>query len=254
MTSKKIQSTFGSLQSSTCGVCGMTFYKHVQNDKLVHAKYHNDFLNGLPWKNESGMPLRKFTMEMDQKSIQVSILGIDRTLVRQVKKVEKLLEMVNRELSAPAANDSWKKIVRTRTKVGNEKNMVTVESSVIEGKAFVILAQSRAIGLVVTEPIEDISIQGRWMVHRTQDIVPNQVNKNIRIGISRIWIASKWRRYGLANHLLQVVIKHSVFGMPLKPQEVAFSQPSHAGGLLAKNFNGVKHKSGEILIPVYLES
>ncbi|SGZ49716.1 CIC11C00000003340 [Sungouiella intermedia] len=74
-------------------------------------------------------------MEMDQKSIQVSILGIDRTLARQVKKVEKLLEMVNRELSAPAANDSWKKIVKTRTKVGNEKNMVSKESSVIEGKA-----------------------------------------------------------------------------------------------------------------------
>lgn len=237
----------------------MSFYKHVQNDKLVHAKYHNDFINGLPWKNEIATPLRKFLVSVNENSVHVAILGIDRALFRQVKKVDKLLEMVNRELDAPAANDSWKRRSKhqrreTEKKGDNNKSADSVNPSPIEGKAYVVLAQSRAIGLVVTEPIMDVTSQAKWMVHRTQDIVANQVNKNIRIGISRIWIAPKWRRFGLANHLLQVVLKYSVFGMRLKPHEIAFSQPSHAGGLLAKSFNGVRHKSGEILVPIYLEN
>lgn len=236
----------------------MSFYKHVQNDKLVHAKYHNDFINGLPWKNEIATPLRKFLVSVNENSVHVAILGIDRALFRQVKKVDKLLEMVNRELDAPAANDSWKrrsKHQRRETDKGdNNKNADSANPSPIEGKAYVVLAKSRAIGLVVTEPIMDATSQAKWMVHRTQDIVPNQVNKNIRIGISRIWIAPKWRRFGLANQLLQVVLQHSVFGMRLKPHEIAFSQPSHAGGLLAKSFNGVQHKSGEMLVPIYLEN
>lgn len=253
MTTKKVQSTFLSLESTTCTVCGMTFYKHVQKDKNVHAKYHSDFINGLPWKNEHATSLRSIPVSIDHKSIHVTILDIDRALARQVKKVDKLLEMVNRELNAPAANQSWKSDQK-RTISDKIESTDAVDPSPIAGKAYVILAQSRAIGLVVTEPIVDVEAQAKWMVHRTQDIVPNQVNRNVRLGISRIWVAPKWRRCGLANHLLQVVLKHSVFGMPLKPHEVAFSQPTHAGGLLAKSFNGVKHKSGEVLVPIYLES
>lgn len=231
----------------------MTFYKHVQKDKNVHAKYHSDFINGLPWKSEPATPLRTFPISMDHKSIHVTILDIDRALARQVKRVDKLLDMVNRELNAPAANHSWKSKQKTTEPDKIEKADAAGPSPIV-GKAYVILAQSRAIGLVVTEPIVDVTAQAKWMVHRTQDIVPNQVNKNIRLGISRIWVAPKWRKCGLANHLLQIVLKHSVFGMPLKPHEVAFSQPTHAGGLLAKSFNGVKHKSGEVLVPIYLEN
>lgn len=245
----KVQAVFGSTESSTCKVCGMTYYKYVPKDRLVHVKYHNDFVNGLPWKGEIATPLRKFSVVVEGKSVEFCVYGIDRTLDRQVKRVDKLLEMVNCELNAPPANESWKLRVQ-----GKELNLKEdLESVEILGRAFVIISQCRAIGLVVTEPIVDVQAQARWMVHRTQDVVPGQVNRQSKLGISRIWIAPKWRRYGLANHLLQVVLKYSVFGMSLKPSEVAFSQPSHAGGLLAKRFSGVIHKSGEVLIPVYLE-
>lgn len=250
--SSKIQSTFGSARSLTCNTCGMTFQRHIAKDKAMHAKYHSEFINGIPWKKGPEKALEKVNITVDKISIEVQATSIDPGLVLQVRKVEKLLEMVNSELNAPAANDAWK------SKEGTNTGKLKIDSgtglTIVPGRAFVLLAMSRAIGLVVTEPILDVGAQSRWMVHSTQDIVPSQVNKNTRIGISRIWIASKWRRRGLGNVLLRAVLRHSVYGMSLKPAQVAFSQPSHAGGLLAKSFNGVKHKSGEVLVPVYLES
>lgn len=250
--SSKIQSTFGSAKSLTCKTCGMTFQSHIAKDKAMHVKYHSEFINGISWKKGPEKVLEKVEITVDKKSIEVQATVIDPGLLLHVKKVEKLLEMVNSELNAPPANDAWKSKKGTYSeelKVDSE-----AQSAIVPGRAFVLLALSRAIGLVVTEPILDVETQSRWMVHSTQDIVPGQVNKNPRIGISRIWIASKWRRRGLGNVLLRAVLRHSVYGMALQPAQVAFSQPSHAGGLLAKSFNGVKHKSGEVLVPVYLES
>lgn len=252
--SAKIQATFGTTKSLTCKTCGMTFHRHVPKDNAVHAKYHNDFLNGLPWKSGPEKLLEKVTLTVEKKALELGIVVIDAALVAMVKKVDKILDMVNCELNAPTANDAWK--LRNNAKNNGTSTLLespTSNSAPIPGRAFVLLALSRAIGLVVTEPIVDILAQSRWMVHRTQDVVPGQVNRNTKIGISRIWIAPKWRRRGLGRVLLRAVLKHSVFGMAIKPQEVAFSQPSYAGGLLAKSFNGVLHKSGEVLVPVYLE-
>ena len=84
-------------------------------------------------------------------------------------------------------------------------------------------------------------------------MVINQRNLNCKLGISRIWVASHWRRNGLGMMMLNLVTKRLVYGMTLGKMELAFSQPSYSGGLLAKRFCGIKHKSGEILVPIYLE-
>lgn len=119
----------------------------------------------------------------------------------------------------------------------------------VPARAFVALLPTRAVGIVVTEPLAPH--QAKWMVHRTQTVVPRP--SGACVGISRIWVAPEWRRRGVARALLRAVACHSVYGMQLMPRQIAFSQPSHAGGCLAREFNGVRHKSGEILVLVYEE-
>lgn len=215
----------------------MAYYAYLKKDKEVHQKYHVGFVNGIKWGLKSRV-LKKLRLRQEAKDSVFEIIRVDGGIASEVARVEKLLEFVNKELDAPPSNNAWK----------NQ----TQES--IPGYAFVVLVKGLAVGLCVTEPISDVQHQGKWMVFRTQEIVPRQVNQLIRLGISRIWIAPKWRRLGLGNHLLEAVCKYLVHGLTLKPNEVAFSQPSSAGSLLAKNFNGVKHKSGEILLPVYIEN
>lgn len=240
-------------QSTTCATCGMTYYNHVPKDNEVHKKYHFNFINGIPWPTSfCNNVLERFIVLHDPsskaKSASISkklqgtakeslIVTIDRKAGKQVKRVEEIMKVVNSELNAASDGEAWHK--------DNEGSM--------QGKAFIVVIDGRAIGICTTEPIHDVDLQSRWIIHRTQTVVPNQVNKLVKLGISRIWIAPKWRRYGLARKLLDIVLTHSVYGIVLDKREIGFSQPSFSGGLLAKSFNGVTHKSGEILIPVYLE-
>lgn len=219
-------------KSTTCTVCGMNYLAYLAKDKALHTKYHADFVNGPRWKL-AALPIRVVRIAVAKKKIECKLHAVNAAQARLVGMVERLLEMVNRELNAPPANESWK------------ENM--------QGRVFVFIIDDKVVGLCVTEPIVDAARQARWMVHRTQEIVPGQVNKRSTIGISRIWVAPKWRRFGLARHLLHAVLTHLVYGMVLDKHQVAFSQPSYSGGLLAKNFNGVTHKSGDVLVPVYLE-
>lgn len=225
--------------SKSCKVCGMTFFPYSPTDKILHTKHHNAFVNGPPWPpTPSEVPVHEFRVSADKKTASKKTFKVycaDKSLPRQVARVEKLLAMVNQELNAPEASTAWKDATDL-------------------GKAFVIIVLDKAVGLCVTEAIGDVEKQARWMVHKTQEIVPNQVNRRLRVGVSRIWIAPKWRRHGLGLLLLEAVLKNLVYGIHLARNQVAFSQPSHAGGLLAKKFNGVQHKSGEMLVPVYLEN
>lgn len=262
---KKIQAIFnsGSTASSmsrsiTCEVCGLVYHSHIQRDKETHRRYHNNFVQGVQWPaSYCTILIKKFSLHLqcqaDKKvtdgkrtktSISsegrkdLSVVVIDKRNAKQIKRTEEVLNMVNNELNAPSACSFWKE----------ESN------DAIPGKAFVLVMEGRAIGLCTTEPIRDIERQCRWMVHRTQNLVPLQVNKHIKLGISRIWIAPWWRRNGLAKLLLNMVVTDSIYGINLDKKYIGFSQPSYHGGLLAKSFNGVMHKSGEVLIPVYLEA
>lgn len=228
----------------------MTYYHYLPKDQQLHQKYHKVFINGISWPlsyqdekifsitirhaQTEEMPLKsKLNLKLNLATLVITFMGIDKKSQKQVKKLEEMLEMVNKELNAPLDSQAWKE----------------VEGS---GKAFLAVCQDKAIGVVTTDPIHSID-QCKWMIYKTQTIVPNQTNSAIKIGISRIWTAPNFRRLGIAKHLLQCVVSNSVYGVKLNKNEIGFSQPSTSGGLLAKSFNGVKHKSGEVLIPIYIE-
>lgn len=236
--SRSIQSTFtmsDSTQSTTCKMCGMCYYNQLEKDRSMHSKYHFNFENGVNWPIKNAI---RHTFSVNNPKAVVEIVSVDRDSPRQVLKAGELLDMVNKELSAPDGAAFWKEHTK---------------ESLIQGQAFVAVVDNRAIGICVIDPIIDTDKQCKWMIYRTQKIVPNQVNKQIKVGVSRIWIAPKWRRKGIAAELLQCVTSSMVYGMILRKEEIGFSQPSFGGGLLAKSFNGAKHKSGETLIPVYIE-
>lgn len=233
-----VQSTFTS-SSITCKVCAMT-YTQLPKDRDLHKRHHHLFINGVSWPRSQDAPVMKTTVRKidSSTSYQVEIYTVDKSSTVQIRRVEELLKMVNSELNAPQDSQEWK------------SNNPAVA---VPARAFVAVVNGRAVAVCTTDSIHDTDLQCRWMVYKSQKIVPGQVNRAIRLGISRIWTASNYRRLGIADKLLQCVLEHSVFGVTLAKSELGFSQPSFAGGLLAKHFNGVIHKSGETLIPVYIE-
>ncbi|RKP30565.1 hypothetical protein METBISCDRAFT_15956 [Metschnikowia bicuspidata] len=224
---------------TSCKTCGMDFYSYVGKDASVHARYHDVFVNGpkCDLDADTNLHCNRLRVSLGRSSVECSVYCVDKKNFRLVRKIETLLETVNRALNAPPENAAWKEISESGS----------------AGYAFAAVLNRRIVGLCVTEPITDIQKQTRWVVDRTQAVVPGQVNNRCKVGISRIWVAAKWRRHGIAQLLLETVQRALVYGMTLQKHEIAFSQPSHAGGKLARQFNGLCHKSGEILVPIYLE-
>lgn len=230
LTRGKVQSVFtlpSDKKPVICNICSMSYHKNESKQVEIHKKYHDHYTNGIPW------------IHMDEGSIKDTFIRglllkyftIDKLNKKQVKKTEDLLLIVNKELNASIDSENWKDINSTHS------------------KAFILLKDNRAIGIITTDEL--LKNDGKWMIASSQTIVPSVINELVKIGISRIWIAPNFRRLGLAQHLLQFILSELIYGEVLKPLQIAFSQPSTRGLALSKKFNGVKHKLGELLIPVY---
>lgn len=216
-----------------CSVCSISYHKHQQKEVDVHKQYHDEYVNGIKWPTQLLTDYKIGSVTKGKTKQTIKIVTVDKSSKKQVLKTERLLQMVNKELNASLDSQLWKDLQSPKS------------------KAFILAINNRAVGICTTDAISEL--QGRWMICKSQEIVPNQVNQHVKVGISRIWVAPSWRRLGLAELLLGVVQSQTKYGVKLKPSEIAFSQPSTNGGLLARKFNGIKHKSGEMLIPVYID-
>ncbi|KAI8913175.1 ESCO1/2 acetyl-transferase-domain-containing protein, partial [Entophlyctis helioformis] len=103
-------------------------------------------------------------------------------------------------------------------------------------QGFVCLsADDRVQGCVLAEPLS----------HAYTSLDDNKCSRDAVpavVGISRIWVAPHARRKGIATRLLDAVRHRFVMGTELRREDVAFSQPSSAGGRLALRYLGPHFK------------
>jgi len=58
------------------------------------------------------------------------------------------------------------------------------------------------------------------------------------IGISRIWVHHQYRRQGIATTLLNTIRLHFIYGVSVKKELLAVTQPSTEGQLFARRYFG----------------
>ncbi|KAG7813712.1 hypothetical protein KL921_001258 [Ogataea angusta] len=217
------------MRKTVCSECQMSYMQHLKSDRQLHEKYHQRAVEGmelgptitLVW---SSIEHHQLKSGVDGKIVEVNIESS-----KQISVAEEFLDIVNNILSAPQDNRDW----------SFDPN---------RGKVFLFVIRSKAVGICSTERISE----GKWMVYDTGQLVPKQRIPLI-IGISRIYVSHKYRRMGIGLRLLVAVQHHSIYGLTLARNQIGWSQPSEFGGKLALSFNGVKHKSGKMLIPIYEE-
>lgn len=250
-SSKLLQTTLnipGSEIIKKCVHCEMTYSLNSPSDIIDHKKFHDMHLNGRQWAqvwghilisyNNSIVPITTFSSTFKRNlNIQTNIktyehiVSVSPNNLNEVKATLEILEVVNNELKAPHdENDFWMKDNK--------------------GKVFVYVKDGRCIGIITVEYLAQTQ-RGRWMVLETRDIVPN-IFPNVKIGISRIWVCKNERNKGIAKRLLETARNYTILGSEIKKWELAWSQPSESGGILAKSYNSVIHKSGKVLIPCYI--
>ncbi|SCW02626.1 LAFE_0F10748g1_1 [Lachancea fermentati] len=253
-----------------CPECSLTYSLDAARDVATHENYHDLHLRGRKWPSQWGQVVAHFPSMLQSSTpssiINVSasrlrsgaqrsssdILGTEQIIVicpenkHEVRATLEILKIVNDELRAPHDENSFWSGISGPGRIENECRKAP------NGKAFVYVKNSRAVGVITAEYLDVGDKRGRWMVLDTSQIV-SQVSPDVRLGISRIWVCRKQRGLGIATRLLEAARLHSILGTELAKWQMAWSQPSESGAKLAKTYNSVLHqKSGKLIIPCYI--
>jgi N-acetyltransferase len=254
----QMQLDLGADTRKTCGECGMEYVPSNEEDATLHRMYHN--MNG------DGVELGKSFMKSAMKwvyevaHIEGSVVVVDRKISPPAKKaVQKVLGVVNKELSAADVEDDVLWSQRSLSEGGSSNNAQgVVKQSEAEKrndnksdryKIFLHVKNGKCVGLCLAERITK--------AHRVKDnkkpeaggheLSSNHKSSSISIeeeavpavvGVSRIWTSKSSRRKGIANNLLECVLNQFIYGMEVDKDELAFSQPTESGGELAKAWYG----------------
>lgn len=231
-----------------CDKCEMSYIRTSLDDVASHSNYHNMVLKGRKWSSRWGYRFRLEDIEQDQEVLnraltppmsspmkgvnkqQDIIVKIRKGHTAEVNAMLEIMAVVNKELNASDENEFW-------------------SNDGMGGCAFVYVRSERAIGAITIEVLKP----GRckWMVYENKSIVEH-VRPVFKLGISRIWVSKSFRGEGVASKLIDIARQNTILGLTIPKHLVAWSQPTESGGKLARKYNGVKHKSGNTLIPCYL--
>jgi N-acetyltransferase len=228
LTKKPLQQmrlAVGQRVETTCRECGMQYLASDEQDSRLHKRFHVRAYEGLEWNANYGKTIQTFP---DGGAI-VQVDAVSRNAEK--KAVEDLLELVNRELNAPAANEAWK-------------------NEVGQGAAYIYVVKKRAVGLLLVERVS----KGRWLDTASGELLENaeQVD-TVLMGISRIYTTKNHRRNRVATKLLNACTNHFIYGIRVEKTQIAWSQPSTLGTKLAVAWSGVQYRQNLYKVLSYLE-
>jgi len=122
----------------------------------------------------------------------------------------------------------------------------------VNEKTYIYVNKKKVIGCAIAESIESAykvipnstdSTLDPSLIQSHQCIISHEAQSAI-IGISRIWIHAQYRRQGIASTLLDTIRHHFVYGLSVKKESLAVTQPSTEGLLFANKYFG----TGEFLV------
>ena len=205
----------------------MEYIPSNDEDAALHKKFHNDdgssggggvdlgkgFMrsNASRWVYEATRFDEGYVVIIDRKASPTSR--------NQAKKV---LEVVNRELSAPEIEDEvlWSQTTKE-----------------MKYRVFLHMKGSRCVGLCLAERIWECQPVERGRKKSIITVRKDEIHPAI-VGISRVWTSGSWRRKGIAMDLLDCVVSNFIYGMEISKDEIAFTQPTESGRRLAEAFFG----------------
>jgi N-acetyltransferase len=263
----QMQLDFGGDTRKTCGECGMEYVPSNDEDATLHRMYHN--MNG------DGVELGKTFMKSAMKwvyevaHIEGVVVVVDRKISPPAGKVvQKVLRVVNKELSATDITDDVLWSQRSLSEGAGSTGQGVVKQSDAERrngnksdryKIFLHVKNEKCVRLCLAERITKAhrvkdnrkSVAGGHELssnHKSSSIYIEEETVPAVVGVSRIWTSKSSRRKGIANNLLDSVLNQFIYGMEIEKDELAFNQPTESGGELAKAWYG--EESGWL---VYIE-
>jgi N-acetyltransferase len=182
--------------------------------------------------------------------------------VAERKAVTKVLNVVNRELSAVGIDENvlWSRISvgqggpAFEVQRGSDADDTSREfGTTPRFRAYLYIHDNRCVGLCLAERITSAYevLEGDPTTKAANSQLTSSTSSSIAVatkqepsslGISRIWTSNLWRRQGVASALLECARQNTIYGVSLPKASVAFSQPTASGGCLARTWFGTAAK------------
>ncbi len=201
-----------------CAECDLVYNPNIKEDVQLHLKYHSDFDSTLRYtfssKNEK--IIESFA---DGSRIVVIESGV-RESKQALKKAMSILEYVDSQLGI------------------NEESTIQVPEAT-KFYLYICGLTKKVSGFCMAEPLQyafRIIVLNNKKSTSSFSYDENLPGEATRCGISRIWVAMNMRRKGIAKKLLDCVRLNFLFFESLGLDDIAFSDPTHFGQALARNY------------------
>ena len=237
----------------TCRACGMEYIPSVKEDAALHSKYCAMNVGGVDMgkaflKDDSVKRIRSERAAWSEREMVVTVDRKSSLAARN--RVEKVLEVVNAELSSADIEDEhlWgaldpeKKIIETRRRGGEGP-----DKRGDRYKTFVYMVDDKCVGFCLAEKISSAFPVVRLKAGEDQEneVLATSKSSSVSVstsadvallGVSRIWVSKSQRGRGLAVDLLDCARSNFFYGVEAPKNLVAFSQPTESGGRLAERW------------------
>ena len=220
----------GQQMQKCCRTCGMEYVLSSEEDVALHAAYHSMNVGGVDLGRGTLRALAAKKLCSTDKSVandmkkKESAAGwvavVDcKSSVAEKKAVSKVLEVVNRELSAVGLEDQtlWSQTRIPETKTETQDSASTAQSTRSDSdnngqtprfRAYLYLRDAKCVGLCLAERISgafevlenttatDERVESRVIFSRSSSISIAKKQEPAALGVSRIWTSNHHRRQG----------------------------------------------------------
>ncbi|KAF5823416.1 putative N-acetyltransferase ESCO, zinc-finger, N-acetyltransferase ESCO, acetyl-transferase [Helianthus annuus] len=239
-----------------CKICGMKFVPGDEDDERLHKEFHKSYTHGIGfkgWRNE-----RVIDTHSSQNGRVILVQNDDPPA--HIKKVEEVIKMMEMELG-----DGWifHKDCKVYLYISSHRVAGCLVAEPIK-KAYRLISNldekddismTKKEGKLTSTTLRFGSISFQREIARKNPSTKNERESENALlgaiicekdavpavcGIRAIWVTPSNRRKHVATHLLEATRKSFCSGLILENGQLAFSQPTNAGKLLATSYTNTK--------------
>jgi ribosomal protein S18 acetylase RimI-like enzyme len=224
--SNLIEKSSSNTNEKHCFECGMTFKYNDSKSIELHSTFHNK-------QNDKVLKYSQLKFKNDktiQSYVDGKIIVIDSIISSKnsIDRVKSILDYVDLQLGISESKE----------------NQTKKSIKICKYYLFVCNLTNQIVGFCQAIPIK--------RAYRINYINKNEFTffindddeskgEDALCGINRIWVSSNQRRKGIASRLLDSVCFDFLFNRTLSPSELAFSDPTQFGQMLARKHSKTDH-------------
>ncbi|KAF3053455.1 hypothetical protein E8E11_008395 [Didymella keratinophila] len=232
-----------------CKTCGMEYIPSNVEDVALHKKFHAMNFGGVDCTKAMVERLRQKQIWSGGDGSFIAVVGRKDTVALR-HKANDVLKVVNTELAAVPITDEelWS---QTTLSAGTEdaEADTPLPEKCDRYKIYLHVQGQKCVGACLAERIQEaftVLAQDKTSEEPAQTLAESQSSAicisitadEVLLGISRIWVSSRFRKQGLARRLLDCARSNFMYGLTVDKHLTAFSQPTESGGKLARKYFG----------------